>query len=527
MKSKSFIATLTASTLFAFATGNVYGQQADEALAENADSPAPQIIEGVSPITGQLFVGTALNPTGSSNDIFLIDPETDTSTNAAAGNVWGATVDFANGRVLFTSSAGSSNGDQLWEVPLEGGAPTSLGTIIDSGDDLPQRIDGLAISNGTLYGSYAGSTAEDGLWEIDMDTLVATSIATWPDSISGIDADSATGTIYGVNDTTLELVTIETNGTITPVAAYPDGFSDIDGLAVGRGFAYLVTAAPGDFPVYDLVNDVYVTSLTSPFTAIDTFSGAAIAVGEGTTPGRATFLTSKDFTDDNEAEVEVTLSCNTGLPLEQTTTISEGDPVNFVIGDFEPGTLDCEITEVVPAGYTASYDNGEAVSETSCEYLDVIGDPFTCEITNTLDQVQVDVTKVWIDENPQFNAQNVAGATWSCSNVAFPCELGFFNGCDGGNLDFFGNPGEDSFSVFPDWEDGTTCSITEVNLLESGIEVDDSECQGLVVFPGVGASCTIFNTRLFEGIPTLSQYGLGLLALLMLGVGFVAFRRIA
>jgi hypothetical protein len=42
---------------------------------------------------------------------------------------------------------------------------------------------------------------------------------------------------------------------------------------------------------------------------------------------------------------------------------------------------------------------------------------------------------------------------------------------------------------------------------------------------GQDNSCTIYNTRLYEGIPTLSQYGLGILALVMLGMGFVAFRR--
>jgi hypothetical protein len=44
---------------------------------------------------------------------------------------------------------------------------------------------------------------------------------------------------------------------------------------------------------------------------------------------------------------------------------------------------------------------------------------------------------------------------------------------------------------------------------------------------GVNANegCTITNTSFFEGIPTLNQYGLAILALLMLGVGFVGFRR--
>ncbi len=250
----------------------------------------------------------------------------------------------------------------------------------------------------------------------------------------------------------------------------------------------------------------------------------------GTGESRATFPVDKFFDDGNTTEVEVTLSCNTGLPLEQSSMISEGDGVVFVVTDFSDAELDCEVTETAgPGGYTLSYlADGQVNSPDSCVFEDVrFADERTCRIDNSLEEVEVEVTKVWIDENPQFNAQNVAGATWSCSNVAFPCEEGFINECDGGNLDFFGNPGEDSFFVFPDWESGTSCSITEVNLLESGIEVDDSECQGLLVFPGAGASCTIFNTRLFEGIPTLSQYGLGLLALLMLGMGFVAFRRMS
>ena len=233
-------------------------------------------------------------------------------------------------------------------------------------------------------------------------------------------------------------------------------------------------------------------------------------------PALARFLVSKDFNDGNDAEVDVVLTCNTGLPLSQPATISEGDPVNFVVGDFEQGALSCSVTEVTPAGYTASYDDG-SVSSTNCSWTEITGGQYACVITNSLDEVEVEVTKVWIDENPQFNAQNIASADWSCSNVAF--------GRDEGVVQFDGNPDDDSFYVYPDWETGTTCSVTEVNLLESGIEVDDSECQGLTLWPGVGASCTIYNTRLYEGIPTLSQYGLALMALLMLGVGFVAFRR--
>ncbi len=249
--------------------------------------------------------------------------------------------------------------------------------------------------------------------------------------------------------------------------------------------------------------------------------------GEAEAVDQARFLVSKDFNDNNEAEVEVTLSCNTGLPLEQTIGISEGSPVNFVIGDFAQGELDCEVTEEVPVGYEASYNNGDTESSVSCSWVDLTGGQYACAIDNDLLPSEVTVTKEWIDENPGFDAQNIAEAYWSCSNAAFCIGSVGVNGggCASGYLDFYGNPDDDSFLVYPDWEDGTTCDVVETYVFDGGVEIDDSDCQDIVLFPGDSAECTIVNTRLYEGIPTLSQYGLGLLALMMLGMGFVAVRR--
>jgi hypothetical protein len=47
----------------------------------------------------------------------------------------------------------------------------------------------------------------------------------------------------------------------------------------------------------------------------------------------------------------------------------------------------------------------------------------------------------------------------------------------------------------------------------------------VTVYPGQGAVCKFTNTVFFEGIPTLNRYSLALLALLMLGIGAVGFRR--
>jgi hypothetical protein len=57
----------------------------------------------------------------------------------------------------------------------------------------------------------------------------------------------------------------------------------------------------------------------------------------------------------------------------------------------------------------------------------------------------------------------------------------------------------------------------------SVVEADSSDCARVPLLPG--ADCTLVNTLFYEGIPTLSQYGQALMALLMLGIGFVGLRR--
>ena len=76
--------------------------------------------------------------------------------------------------------------------------------------------------------------------------------------------------------------------------------------------------------------------------------------------------------------------------------------------------------------------------------------------------------------------------------------------------------------------------ITDENLLgwatesvaTSGVESSD-DCGARPITAGGSSSCTFVNTVFFEGIPTLSQYGLAIMALLMLGLGMVGFRRFA
>lgn len=286
--------------------------------------------------------------------------------------------------------------------------------------------------------------------------------------------------------------------------------------------------------------------------------GCGGAEGEPDEP-QASIAVQKAYSDDNPAPAEITLSCNTGLPLQQNYSL---DPdrtgnvyVEFIINDFADGEMDCEVTEQVMAGYEPTYlaynDNLQTGSLDSCVFEAILHGEYAvsnevevnhvCFIGNTLLESEVVVNKEWIDENPQFNASNYAEANFSCSNLPntdfnFTLPLlgggGQFFGVEGlgppsaGNLEFNGNPGVDTFLTLGNWDGGTVCSVTEW-VVEGGVESDDSDCQNLVIFPGEGAECTLVNTRLYEGIPTLGQYGLALLALLMLGVGLVSYRRLA
>jgi hypothetical protein len=237
---------------------------------------------------------------------------------------------------------------------------------------------------------------------------------------------------------------------------------------------------------------------------------------------RATFEVNKDFTDDNPAGVEVTISCNTGLPLEQSKVITEGAGVEFVVVDFDSGEMDCEITEDVPSGYDAEYFNGTSTNSVSCEYLDVEqGGEFACSIANSPAPVDVVIHKDWViegsvDENGVSQEFNI---TLTCESEI----IGGFEVNGDWRVDADGEGDATfTFQVIPEFP-STTCEVDE-SVFDSAVEVDNG-CGVFEVSVNDGHECTITNTVFFEGIPTLNQYGLALLALLMLGVGFVGFRR--
>jgi IPTL-CTERM motif len=270
-----------------------------------------------------------------------------------------------------------------------------------------------------------------------------------------------------------------------------------------------------------------------------------MALAQTTT--RATFLVWKNFSDNNDASVEVTLDCFTGLPITQSQTITDGKNkgVTFIVESFKSGELDCVVSEEDVTGYTADFSEcGKAGAFGNVE----AGEGNECEIINRPDPVEVTVTKDWEVDGAGGNALDPTySLTLVCNNEikggendkgTWYKDLTDYGTGDTKDTDYTAH-------VVPDWDGGTDCWVDE-KVYDSSVEVDNG-CAEPEASPSAQGSeeespyplnveigdaddangCTIVNTVFYEGIPTLSQYGMAIMALLMLGVGFVGFRRFA
>jgi hypothetical protein len=241
---------------------------------------------------------------------------------------------------------------------------------------------------------------------------------------------------------------------------------------------------------------------------------------------RARFYVSKTFTDGNTAEVLVSLDCNTGLILDQDKLIAPGDPVTFIVTDYTDGQLSCTITESVPAGYSATYNpNPGEANGTSCEFENLPWGVYTiCSIVNEPNEIEVEIEKEWIIIN-SADANDIS----QDFRVDIWCDSEIVGGSDyeGQWHNYAYGDGDDviSFYVIPEYPD-TDCTVTESEY-ESGVETENG-CGDFSLSAGDDTlSCKITNTVFFEGVPTLGQYGAVVLALMLLVVGVVGFRRLS
>ncbi|HMB60065.1 MAG TPA: vanadium-dependent haloperoxidase, partial [Xanthomonadales bacterium] len=280
----------------------------------------------------------------------------------------------------------------------------------------------------------------------------------------------------------------------------------------------------------------------------DGFRYARQLFGLGVGSNMATFEVSKLFADsENPTGVNVTLNCFTGLPLQQTQTITQDQSVKFVVTDFEEEKLNCSVTEDSNGlyGYTASYlasGPGASNDGDGCHYA-MVEDraEFNCQITNSTDPVQLSIEKNWILDGSLGDAVDtyykltlfcdaeIVGGSDSCpyTGPALSAEqidagilLASYESCRvfSGHTDFIFIA-----NVIPNWP-SSNCQVIET-IYDDGVEVDNG-CEQLSFRPGKGASCTVTNTVFFEGIPALDRTGLAILVLLMLGLGLAGFRKL-
>ena len=151
------------------------------------------------------------------------------------------------------------------------------------------------------------------------------------------------------------------------------------------------------------------------------FSGVAGAVGfdditfgtsDPTTPSNnATFSVTKTFTNGDTGDVEVSLTCNGGLPLQQSFTISgDGPGVTFVVTNLPDAGADCEVTESGGSdGYTADLS--------ACSWTGVTGGSYSCTVANIPEPTSVAVnTTVDGEDDPAIDTSFTT--TIVCTNVS-------------------------------------------------------------------------------------------------------------
>ena len=239
---------------------------------------------------------------------------------------------------------------------------------------------------------------------------------------------------------------------------------------------------------------------------------------DGVPDDLANFRVNKTFVDNNPGKVEVNLTCTGGLPLNQSFEISEDRGVTFTLESFTDGQPTCTVEEVVPAGYEAEYTAGGGGSPSSepCQFQGVTGGTsYVCNITNIPVPVGVEVEAVWDDQTAENGLPEEAFASLNCINV--PTGPSSFNWNISGDFTF-------TASVVPDVDGTTVCTVVYGSMV-SAVEGSGCEAPISVTQDGGDQSCTITFGAFFEGIPTISQYGMAILVLLMLGIGFVGFRR--
>jgi len=433
---------------------------------------------------------------------------------------------------LTNNGPDDATGSQATIVPVLPAGVTPVSAIPDIG-----TFD-LGTGLWTIGDHPAGVTATleiiltvDSSTAAGVDVISATGTATSNETDSNPDNNTAVDPTSVVRSATFDITKIWDGGEVDVQLTCGDVLVDsatTSGLTAS--FTYTGFGDAIDCTVTETVPTGYAPVYTgcdaSPVTSGQTYNceitNATSAAG---------FTVTKTFSDGTDADVEVGITCDDGFLNANTATIA-GDGVDsfrFIATEFINGAMTCTITEL--AG-TEGYETSEP-----CVFEDVTAGEYTCDFENIAAPGEFSVTKTWdITGGGQSEVNQDVILVIDCeSDISnpqpLPCDISTPDSTQCvWTLDWDGLGLGDSVtaSVDVDTEAGDAyCTAYEVGIDASEVESFDDCDPRMLVEAGGSNGCEITNTVFFEGIPTLSQYGLALMALLMLGMGMVGFRRFA
>lgn len=396
--------------------GDVTLEQEAEQEKAATDAPAthPSFLWATDAVTAPLFIGVD----SVSVPAYHVDVETNAFYTAFVGaEVWGAAYDPTVEKVFF------NDGATLYEWPVSGGAPVMTGIITDGLGNSLNAV-GLAYFDGFLYSSR--NIANEAIYRINPQSLVATPYIDYVDAdydFGGIAFDPNTGALYGTNDAATPhgrgLFEINGGGTATMIAPYPDGQTDIDGLAVSDdGKAYLVPDEPGLIYVFDFDVMTYTTPLNNPWTSSLIFSGGAwIHDGD---PG--VVLTKTVGLDPGVCAAEQEVWVPSGTDVTYCYAVTNNSPYTYSSHDLEDdrlGTLLADFPFALGPGASVWLTQTINITQTTVN-----------QATWTLS----DFTRYRVDDSAPYSFQDISGTGTPLglvddgeANVTMPFSFNFFD----------------------------------------------------------------------------------------------------
>jgi hypothetical protein len=213
------------------------------------------------------------------------------------------------------------------------------------------------------------------------------------------------------------------------------------------------------------------------------------------------------------SELEIEMLCNSGEPQRQQIRVTTAGHKRLNLASFEDSKPICQIHVMMPHGYSVEYqvtaEGKNRANEHGCQFMDVSHEKtYSCRIRITQKPVPLRVYKKWVGgsgQEPDVEIQLL------CGDHTF-AERRYINR---------GTPV--GWEVSDIGIDGLSCDVIETP--KDTFVADQSDCQGLLLFPGRGAECTMVNTKIVKRIEMLNRYGKAIMILVMLAAGLIAVRR--